>query len=344
MSLLTPDHPTIRWLLDGDVAIQYQVYRDLLGEDRPDLQARIATEGWGSLSQLSASRRPLGTALHQPKWISSHYTLLDLRYLYIAPDHPDIRASIGRILAEQIGTDGGINPSNVLQQSDVYQRHVSHLRLLLWRAAVGTAIHHRLCCWACKCPTADSIAVSIVPAQYTARCTRPYRYWKDSRICPQRIHLPAGGCCRWRLTAANSCATPPVQVRSNRRDHQQEIPDALVSVALVLRYFACARLFSIGEIAYDDRMQDAIDVLLPKQRKDGTWPVQARHPGQTHFDMEQTVIRAAGTRCGHCGCCATSINSRPELLLRKLSLIELAIQAVLCNEVGVRTCSAIMPS
>lgn len=33
------------WLLAGDVAIQYQVYRDLLDEERPDLRARIATEG-----------------------------------------------------------------------------------------------------------------------------------------------------------------------------------------------------------------------------------------------------------------------------------------------------------
>ena len=25
-----------------------------------------------------------------------------------------------------------------------------------------------------------------------------------------------------------------------------------------------------------------------KQRKNGTWPVQAKHPGQVHFDMEKT--------------------------------------------------------
>ena len=37
----------ISWLLEGDVSIQYQTYRDLLGEDRVDLQKRIANEGWG---------------------------------------------------------------------------------------------------------------------------------------------------------------------------------------------------------------------------------------------------------------------------------------------------------
>lgn len=38
------DH-LINWLLASDVAIQEQVYRDLLDEERLDLRARIATEG-----------------------------------------------------------------------------------------------------------------------------------------------------------------------------------------------------------------------------------------------------------------------------------------------------------
>ena len=37
----------IEWLLQGDISIQYQVCRDLLGNDRKDLQERIANEGWG---------------------------------------------------------------------------------------------------------------------------------------------------------------------------------------------------------------------------------------------------------------------------------------------------------
>jgi len=32
----------LRWLLEGDVSIQYQVHRDLLGRERPELQRRIA--------------------------------------------------------------------------------------------------------------------------------------------------------------------------------------------------------------------------------------------------------------------------------------------------------------
>ena len=44
--------------------------------------------------------------------------------------------------------------------------------------------------------------------------------------------------------------------------------------------------FRSAGAGYDPRMQDALDVLLQKRRKDGSWPLQAKHAGQVHFDME----------------------------------------------------------
>jgi hypothetical protein len=38
----------IKWLLDGDVAIQYQVHRDLLGTEQDHLRQKIASTGWGA--------------------------------------------------------------------------------------------------------------------------------------------------------------------------------------------------------------------------------------------------------------------------------------------------------
>ena len=49
-----------------------------------------------------------------------------------------------------------------------------------------------------------------------------------------------------------------------------------------LDYFQSAR------IKYDERMQPALDLLMKKRRADGTWPVQAKHTGKVHFDMEKT--------------------------------------------------------
>lgn len=45
--------------------------------------------------------------------------------------------------------------------------------------------------------------------------------------------------------------------------------------------------FQKAGIGYDSRMQPALDILLKKRRKDSTWPVQNKHPGQVHFELEK---------------------------------------------------------
>ena len=45
--------------------------------------------------------------------------------------------------------------------------------------------------------------------------------------------------------------------------------------------------FQYAQVPWDERIQRAIDILLKKQNKNGTWNVQAKHAGQTHFDMEK---------------------------------------------------------
>jgi hypothetical protein len=34
-------------------------------------------------------------------------------------------------------------------------------------------------------------------------------------------------------------------------------------------------------------MQDALDILLKKRTKERYWKLQANHPGQVHFQMEE---------------------------------------------------------
>ncbi len=69
--------------------------RDLLGDDRKDLQDRIAYDGWGEryLSKCKSNAH-WGRKFYQPKWISSHYTLLDLRNLNLSPENWIVRETI----------------------------------------------------------------------------------------------------------------------------------------------------------------------------------------------------------------------------------------------------------
>jgi hypothetical protein len=45
--------------------------------------------------------------------------------------------------------------------------------------------------------------------------------------------------------------------------------------------------FQYANIPWDERMSDAMKYLISKRNKDGTWNVQARHPGEMHFEMEK---------------------------------------------------------
>jgi len=62
------DKQIISWLLDGDISIQFQTYRDLLDTEKPTLRKKIELEGWG-LKFLS-NRKPddhWGQHFYQPK-------------------------------------------------------------------------------------------------------------------------------------------------------------------------------------------------------------------------------------------------------------------------------------
>ena len=114
------EYQLIDWLLSGDVSIQYQVHRDMLATDRPDLRDRIATEGWGAkFLGFRKVEGNWGQRFYQPKWTSTHYTVLDLKNLCISPQNYEIRQSISQVIQTLKGPDGGIYPIGAKKKSDV---------------------------------------------------------------------------------------------------------------------------------------------------------------------------------------------------------------------------------
>src|SRR5689334_19641675 len=103
------NNEVISWLLEGDVSIQYQTYRDLLDTDIQSRRKKIELEGWGL--KFLACRQPnghWGRGFYQPKWTSTHYTLLDLKNLNISPTNKVIRETLATIFENQKSADGGI--------------------------------------------------------------------------------------------------------------------------------------------------------------------------------------------------------------------------------------------
>jgi hypothetical protein len=89
----------------------------LLDQDKPGLRKQIETKGWGKqfLSRRQGNGH-WGRAFYQPKWTSSHYTLLDLKNLGISPNNKAIQETLSIIFKNKKGPDGGILPIGVDQK------------------------------------------------------------------------------------------------------------------------------------------------------------------------------------------------------------------------------------
>lgn len=284
------DAHLIEWLLEGDPSIQYQTHRDLLGADRPALQARIAMEGWGAA--FLANRRPdghWGRAFYQPKWISTHYTLLDLRHLGIAPDHPLIRQSVVMVAETEKSPDGGINPHTELLQSDVcvngmflnYACYFGAPEEKL-RSVIDFILSQRMPDGGFNCHSNRSGAVhssmhtTISTVEGIAEYAKNgYTYRLDELL--------------------QSKATSEAFLLMHRLFLSDRTGAIIKKDFLKLSYpsrwkydiLRALDYFRYAQIPWDERLRPAVEVLLSKRNKDGTWNVQAHHPGQVHFDMEQ---------------------------------------------------------
>jgi len=113
----------LKWLTSGDVSVQYQVHRDLLGSGAKAtsaLQERIQREGWGlRFIRKQKNNGHWGSSFYQPKWTSTHYTLLDLKTIGLPPTNEAAQKSAWLVLDEPCGVHGGINLSRSLLDSDV---------------------------------------------------------------------------------------------------------------------------------------------------------------------------------------------------------------------------------
>ena len=280
----------LEWLLEGDVSIQYQTHRDLLDHNRPDLQRRIAHEGWGArfLSHRNADGS-WGRGFYQPKWTSSHYTLLDLKTLAISPDHPLIRETVGRIACEQKGPDGGINPSGTIRQSDV--------------CINGMFLNYA--CYFGESPGCLESVVDFVLDQQMEdggfncrknRCGARHSSLHSTLSVLEGILEYSQNGYEYRVEELEKAASESrefiLQHRLFKSDHTGKIihqeliklsfpPRWKYNVLRSLDYFRKAR------VPLDERMSDALEVLFAKRRPGGRLCLQAAHPGEVHFSMEE---------------------------------------------------------
>jgi hypothetical protein len=280
----------IKWLLQGDVSIQFQVHRDLLSTHRNDLQQRIATEGFGA--KFLSKRKDdgnWGQKFYQPKWTSTHYTLLDLRNLCIAPDNPPIKESIAIILQNEKARDGGILPIGTSQLTDLcingmflnyasyFETEESDLRTVvdcilaqIMPDGGFNCMSNRTPCVHSSLHTTLSVLEGISEFERNAYTYRLKELVKAKRAAIEFVLMH-------RLFLSDRTG--------------ELIKKDFLKLSYPRRWkydiLSAMDYFQHAAVKWDNRMAPALRVLLKKRNKDLTWNVQAKHPGQIHFEMEK---------------------------------------------------------
>jgi len=281
----------IEWLLSGDVSLKYQAHRDLLGCEKKGLRKRISKEGWGAgfLSFRKADGY-WGRGFYQPKWTSAHYTILDLKNLGISPDNPEIRQTISLIIKNHKAPDGGIYPIGTIKKSDVcvngmFLNYASYFGVNEndLKSIVDFLISEHMADGGFNCYSNRQGAIHSSMHSTLSVLEGILEYSKSGY--------------KYRLEELFEAEVESREFLLRHKLFRSERTGKIIDKKMLMlsypsrwRYDILRALdyFRLAQTTYDIRMEEAVHLLLKKRWADGRWPLQAKHPGQTHFDMEKT--------------------------------------------------------
>lgn len=278
----------IDWLLEGDPSIRWQTLCDLLDAPVDDVTAerrRVGKEGWGArLLALQDSDGCWGGGAYSPKWTSTTYTLLLLRHLGLDPTSEPVRAAIARVSAHVV-----MGPRSL--PFFAYQGETCITGMCLALAAYFRREEEG----------ADRVVDWLLGEQLEDGG------WNCATVSGSKrssfnttISVLEG-----LLEYEHALATPSEDVRRARlRGHEYLLERRLFrsrtsGEVIDPRW----RLFSFpprwhydvlrgldylrgAEAEPDERCGESIELVESKRGEDGRWPLQNRHPGREHFQME----------------------------------------------------------
>lgn len=288
-----PKRAVLRWLLDSDPSIRWQVMRDLTEE--PDETAaversRVAIEGWGArlLGLQAADGNWGGGAWVHQSWASTMETLMLLREFGLDPTSEQARVAVARVRDNSTWGphhhdspffDGEIEPcinGRVLACGAYFGAASERLvdRLLSEQLQDGG--------WNCDAPpsTRSSFNTTICvleglleyeKAQGGATAVR------DARLRGQQYLLER------RLFRSLSTGKIIDRDRKDRRSRFTRFSfptrwhyDVLWGLDYLRR----------AGVRRDERIDEAVDLVVTRRHQNGRWPLAEPHAGMVHFDLE----------------------------------------------------------
>jgi len=268
--------------MEGDPAIRWQVMRDLLGRAPSTVareRAKVAKSGWGR--RLLDLQDPEGTwaqGIYGPKWQSTTYTLLQLWRMGLPGTNRAARRGVARMW-DWVVVDGGVNGPTSGSPPDVC---ISAFWLTL-----SSYFGH-------EDDRIPGVVDWVLDAQMDAggwNCvfnrgrTNHGSFHTTIQVLEALAemgqHQEAAGRAREFLLAHRL-------YQSHRTGEVSNKAFTMLSFPPRWHYDILRGLehFRLADAPYDERLEDALDIVRSKQRKDGLWPLQNKHGGRIWFDME----------------------------------------------------------
>ena len=274
----------VDWLLESDPSIRWQALRDLAGAPASAVAAersRVAKEGWGArLLALQTADGQWGGGSYTPKWTSTTYTLLLLRHLGIDPADPKVQAATRRVRDQMVM--GASNRPYFLYSNELC---VTSMVLALGsyfledpadlpQPEVLLERQHDDGGWNCHVASdRSSFHTTISALEGLLEYERALG--GDSALAEARARAH-----EFLMERRLMYSLRTGELINSRWLLMSYPPRWFYDVLRALDYLRDA-----GENP-DSRIEEAVTVIAGKQRKDGYWPLQNRHPGKEHFSME----------------------------------------------------------
>jgi hypothetical protein len=285
------EREVIIWLLDGDPAIRWQVRQDLLGENGAVVlvdREHISSRGWGA--ELLARQDPSGrwaSQLYDHKWISTTYSLQLLRRMGLDPGNAQAQRGCQQLIEGGYQEGGAISFSKTVTGIDLGVCALT-LSTLAYFGYPDQRVHavaeflldqqEREGSWKPE-PGVDRLQYIFASTLLALESLREYAnlYQEDAARVSEAQTRGREFLLQHHLFKNKDAD----QIFDQKMTRFSFPPRWHYDVLVALDYFQACRTEK------DDRLEQAIDLVKSKRRKDGTWNLQNRHPGKTFFEMEK---------------------------------------------------------
>ncbi|PYV58584.1 MAG: hypothetical protein DMG91_03855 [Acidobacteria bacterium] len=285
-----PRPAQLKWLLDSDPAIRWQVMRDLTDEPPAAIAAErslVATRGWGS--RLLARQSPAGTwggSKEDERLLITFYTLVVLKDLGLEPSSKQARKMIARVEKlrfkwhnNRAFFDGETEPcinGRILALGAYFKtpNHALANQLLSEQLQDGG--------WNCEAPQSrrSSFHTTICVLEGLLEYQRAGR--KSAAITAARKR-------------ADNYLLERRMFRSLRSGEMVDRRWLRFSFPTFWHYDVLRGLDYLRDagIKPDYRIREAIEIVMKRRHQNGRWPLNLRHPERIPLQMETAVGSAS---------------------------------------------------